>query len=106
MDDLAVITEIAAEHLLICEQMVDAQKNQSEVKIKESDLEKASIQQSAVIDSAIQKVQQKISAAAGAGGTSGAAGAPGAAGAAMHVRAQRVVRAIAASDSSPDPAAP
>jgi hypothetical protein len=26
MDDLAVMTEIAAEHLLICEQMVDAQK--------------------------------------------------------------------------------
>jgi hypothetical protein len=26
MDDLAVMTEIDAEHLLICEQMVDAQK--------------------------------------------------------------------------------
>jgi hypothetical protein len=26
MDNLAVMTEIAAEHLLICEQMVDAQK--------------------------------------------------------------------------------
>jgi hypothetical protein len=26
MDDLAVMTEIAAEHLWICEQMIDAQK--------------------------------------------------------------------------------
>ena len=51
--------------------LIEAQKNQSVVNIKEADLEKASLQQSQVIDTALQDAQQKAVAAAGA-----AAGAP------------------------------
>jgi len=53
--------------------LVEAQKNKSEVNIREADIEKASLQQSQAIDSVIQKVQQKA-AAAGAG--TGPAGTP------------------------------
>ena len=86
--------------------LIEAQKNQSVVNIKEADLEKASLQQSQVIDTALQDAQQKAAAAAGAAGAPTAPAAPTAPGAPAAPPAPTAPGASAAPVVPAAPAAP